>query len=501
MCAQPLTVLGPEKAYRAALAGSGPEFEQALRFLHNGAGEDVPLRLVAVACPGGSLPEHVSPSGLDVYPDALSMLAGQPGLDVILDFESDPADRALRQQAPDEVLVFGPSESLFLLTLLDPETVCRTCRTDLTRTKHLLNTVIDELREDVLLLDTEGRIVDCNRNVWERRGRKREDYVGYYFWEALEEEENLCRAPEYDCPFGKTVHTGKKSESLYTMVDDDGKLHYYRVYTYPVRNDLGQLTHVAEMRRDITRRTHMEQRLQQSERLASIGELSTYIAHEIRNPLFTIAGFANSLQRNGNLDEQAAEKVSIILKESQRLDAILKSLLNFTRPTEGETGRMDVNQLVRDTLEIMSMNARQLKIHTEFLPQEDLPLAKGDPEMVKQSLINLVKNAKEAMPEGGELTLRTYLRRGYVAVEVTDTGVGIPAENLPKVFNPFFSTKDKGAGLGLAMTKKILDDLGGDVQIESVEGEGTTVRLLLPPLLGDDDEPAGALEGKDEDEE
>ena len=256
---------------------------------------------------------------------------------------------------------------------------------------------------------------------------------------------------------------------------------------YPIFDSQGRLTHVAEMRRDVTNRTRMEQRLQQSERLASIGELSTYLAHEIRNPLFAISGFANSLMRNESMDDNAREKAGIILQESKRLDGILTSILNFARPTEGAggaDGEVDVNELVRETMNVMTLDCEKLCIVPRVELGEGLPLGKGDPELLKQALINLVKNAKEAMPSGGTLAIRTGLKRGRVTLAVEDTGIGIAANNLPKVFNPFFSTKDKGAGLGLAMIKKIFDDLGGDVHIESVEGRGTTVTLAMPPALG-----------------
>ena len=114
---------------------------------------------------------------------------------------------------------------------------------------------------------------------------------------------------------------------------------------------------------------------------------------------------------------------------------------------------------------------------------ESLPRVQADPELIKQCLINLIKNALEAMPQGGAMRISTAMRGEFVALEVADTGPGIPVDIRDRVFSPFFSTKGKGAGLGLAMIRKIMDDLGGDVHLASREGEGTRVSLLLPPVL------------------
>lgn len=208
-----------------------------------------------------------------------------------------------------------------------------------------------------------------------------------------------------------------------------------------------------------------------------------FISHEIRNPLFAIAGFANSLLRSKVLDEPARDKVSIILKESNRLDDILKSIINFARPTEAPSGEVDLGAMVRQTLDLMRLGFEKQGVTVNLVLPPDLPKAKGNAETLKQCLLNLLRNALEAMPEGGALTVGVATRQGDLALSVADTGRGIPPENLPKVFNPFFSTKDKGSGLGLAMTKKILDELGGAVEIASEVGHGSTVTLVIPPFL------------------
>ncbi len=129
----------------------------------------------------------------------------------------------------------------------------------------------------------------------------------------------------------------------------------------------------------------------------------------------------------------------------------------------------------------LGLESRHIAVRLDLSPET--PMARGDPETMTQCLINLVKNAMEAMPDGGNIVVSVGLRRGRAFLSVTDNGPGIPPDILPQVFNPFFSTRDKRAGLGLAMTKKILEDLGGAVELESTPGQGTVVTLLLPPYL------------------
>jgi PAS domain S-box-containing protein len=365
------------------------------------------------------------------------------------------------------------------------------CSLSLAQERTLLSSVIDQMPDDIVILDVASRVVDINRAAMDRLGGHREDFLGKPCFEALAGFKGICE-PLADVTLWESVRQGGKSEEVFTLVDDSGRVRYFRVYVYPVLDEEARLTHVMVLRRDITQGTYMERRLQQAEKLAAVGELSTYVAHEIRNPLFAIAGFANALLRSGSLDEKSRAKVSIILEESNRLDKILKSLLNFSRPTQGADGLVDAPQVAAQTMELMALACQKqgISVKTDLAP--GLPNAKGDPELIKQCLINMVKNSMEAMPDGGELTLRCFLRGDSVVVELSDTGRGIPHENLDQVFNPFFSTKQQGAGLGLAMTKKILGEIGGSVELESEVGKGTTVRLVLAPRMAAEE--AGASE-------
>ena len=356
-----------------------------------------------------------------------------------------------------------------------------------------LTTVVDGMREDILLLDPSGRVVDCNRSVVEHLGQDREDIIGLHCREL--QDGDFCRRDRTGCPFARTVATGRKADAVHTRLDANGRLEYYRVYTYPLFGDDGELAYVVEMRRDITRRTHTEQRLQQAHKMAAIGELSTYIAHEIRNPLFAIGGFARSLLRDESLGEDSRGKVNIILEEARRLDGILKAILNYAKPTEAGASEVDLNLVAGETVQLMGLGCGEKHVDLQTSLAPDLAQARGEPELLKQCLINMVKNSMEAMGQGGgRIVVTTGMEGKQVFVRVEDDGPGIPDDVKLRVFNPFFSTKDEGSGLGLAMTRKIVEDAGGSVRLVSQVGEGTSVTIYLRPALAVNDhvpEPGG----------
>ncbi|MDD4732889.1 MAG: ATP-binding protein [Desulfovibrio sp.] len=476
-----------ETPYQVGIVGDRSSLAAFRDVFEDGLGAQLLNRAhVVAAALSGEEPQGLEPfPGVPVFPSFEDMLYMHPKINLVLETSGVSRRIAeLRARLPARVILVERAAASFFLRLFPSEDMWRACRLDLSATQSLLTTVIDQLQEDILFLDTDGLIIGANRSVRRRTGLERRELVGRRLDEIFDA---MDLRPERGCehcehPVEQTLATGRPCETLGTTVDPFGRMHYFRLYTYPIHED-GELTRVVLIRRDITQRTEMENRLQQSEKLASIGELSTYIAHEIRNPLFAISGFANSLMRTETLDETTEQKLNIILAESRRLDEILKNILNFTRPTEQREARCTVLDVARDTLGVMDLAARSQNVRTTLEETQGLPQVQADPELVKQCLINLIKNALEAMPDGGELVVRARLVRGLVGLEVEDTGHGIPAAIRDRVFSPFFSTKGKGAGLGLAMIRKIMDDIGGDVTLSSREGQGTKVTLLLPPML------------------
>jgi signal transduction histidine kinase len=240
----------------------------------------------------------------------------------------------------------------------------------------------------------------------------------------------------------------------------------------------------------------LEQRLGQTEKLATIGQLAAEIAHEVGTPLNVIAGRARSIQRKSKDPEAVEKNASIVAEQTARITRIIQRLLDFTRRKVGtpESSAVNLNELALTTMELLNAQFSNAKVKTRLDRAEGLPHVAGDKDRLQQVLINLLLNAVQAMPEGGKLRVETRsLKRTrpgldsapeqrFVQLAILDTGVGIPAAIKDKIFDPFYTTKEGqgGTGLGLAVVSGIVKEHDGWIDVEDVEGGGTAFRVYLP---------------------
>ncbi len=232
---------------------------------------------------------------------------------------------------------------------------------------------------------------------------------------------------------------------------------------------------------DLKTRELMEsqERLMHSERFAAVGEAAAYVSHEIKNPLMVIGGLAHQVERRLEGDQETQEKLRVIQKEVRRLETFLGDLRDFTRPALPVKQRIDLNQVIRDVEALMVEAVREKGISLgEKL--DPVPLMEADPNQLKQVLVNLIKNALEATEVNGQILLAAGFQDGQAWFSVRDTGKGMPPEVLENIFHPFFTTKDKGTGLGLAVIHKIITDHQGSIQVDSAPDHGTTFLIRLP---------------------
>jgi signal transduction histidine kinase len=223
--------------------------------------------------------------------------------------------------------------------------------------------------------------------------------------------------------------------------------------------------------------------LTRANRLASLGELAASIAHEIKNPLISIQGFAKRL-RQGQEARKAGEYAKFIENEAERLSTVLAKLLDFSRMAQPKGEYLDVNRLADDTALFLEHHlTRFKKIDLKIEKDETLPAIYGDRVHIQQALVNLLMNGAQAMPEGGPLTVKTGKRDdAYAFIAVADKGTGIREEDMGKIFDSFFTTKreGEGTGLGLSLVKKLIEANGGKIEVESRINTGSTFTLLLP---------------------
>lgn len=241
----------------------------------------------------------------------------------------------------------------------------------------------------------------------------------------------------------------------------------------------------------VVENTRAYTRMKERDRLAALGQMAAGLAHEIKNPLGSIKGAAQLLA-DGGVDENSQDFVAIIIEEVDRLDRVVGSVLDYARPRQGNPAPVDVNAVVRRTMQILSSSASS-GVATDLQLDDTVPPVRIDAEQLRQVLMNLVQNALQAMENKGTLTVTTRLRsagvptRGdagieepWVEIVVRDTGKGIPATILNHLFVPFFSTKSQGTGLGLAISQRIVQSAGGTIEVASQEGAGSTFTVGLP---------------------
>ena len=219
----------------------------------------------------------------------------------------------------------------------------------------------------------------------------------------------------------------------------------------------------------------------QAERLATAGKMSASFAHEIRNPLSSMRMLAQMLMQKPEMsEEQHQQSLRYILEEIERIDTIVKGLMDFARPAALALTQQPLAPILQAVLALMAANLAHHKIQLVLDVLPETPEIQFDSDKLKQAFMNVVLNAMEAMPQGGVLKVSTIMDDDRVGIKVVDNGVGISAEDLAHLFEPFFTKKTRGTGLGLANVKRILEEHGGNVEIESTLGEGTEVLLWLP---------------------
>ncbi len=238
---------------------------------------------------------------------------------------------------------------------------------------------------------------------------------------------------------------------------------------------------------DVSEIKALTEQLIRADRLAAMGELTAGVAHEVRNPLGVIRASVQLLEDAKGDPDRIAESADVIKQEIDRLDRVIKALLDFGRPSKPTMMRTLPAEVLRDVILFTGRFARQSDVHIEEGFPVDLPEVFADPDQLKQVLLNLITNAVQAMDEaeGGTITLSARLEGDYVAMSVSDTGPGIPAEEMSKVFDPFYSTRDAGTGLGLTIVHRIVDEHGGHIEVESGP-EGTTFTVAIPVAVDRD---------------
>ena len=226
--------------------------------------------------------------------------------------------------------------------------------------------------------------------------------------------------------------------------------------------------------------TETQQRLIRSEKLAAIGSMSSYVAHEIRNPLVTIGGFAKTLSRFTFTDAKIKVNIDIIIEEVKHLEKILNNITDFAKPSKPEKIDVQLCEIMENTCLLMENYFQEKHITLQKKYETGVPEAPVDPTQIKQVFLNILMNAVESMPDGGKLDVKIKYIDGSVKIYIVDAGKGMKQGVLQNIYDPFFTTKPSGTGVGLSVSLKIIEDHGGTIDAISEQGKGTTMLLTLP---------------------
>ncbi len=273
------------------------------------------------------------------------------------------------------------------------------------------------------------------------------------------------------------------------LKNSEGRRIKIRVSASPVNDASGARLGTVLIVQDITELKQLEEEAERNDRLRAMGEMAAGIAHEIRNPLASIELFASVMKKDSKGDAEKIKLADHIISGVKNMDRIISSLLLFAKSPEPSRQQCNINDLLRGILESSTdlQAPDTVTIHCDYC--QDEPLAQGDQELLQQVFLNFIRNAVQAMPDGGDLKLRIEINksadgnayhRHSITTTISDTGVGIPSADRENIFNPFFSTKDKGTGLGLAIAHNIVKAHQGTIDVQSREGEGTTFIVNLP---------------------
>jgi two-component system NtrC family sensor kinase len=345
-----------------------------------------------------------------------------------------------------------------------------------TKYRDLFTNMLD----GVFISDDKGVVIDCNDALCEIIGYSREEFLDMNYYRDL-----FVNADDVLDFRRRFTRDGHIRDYELQIVRKDGSVREITMSGYAARNAAGAVVGYQGLMRDITEAKRLRSQLVQSERLSAMGKMASQLAHELNNPIYGIMNCLELIKESIGEEDSKRKYLDLAYNECKRTSGLLIKMLKFFKPDEeGLKRSTDVNKLLEETLLFYERQFKNLGIRVTIDLAPDLPAIAAVENQLKQVFINMIINANTAMPSGGELTIRSTHDRGReeVLVLIKDTGVGIPPENLERIFDAFFTTKKevKGVGLGLSICYGFIREHGGRIDVDSRPGRGTTFKIFLP---------------------
>jgi PAS domain S-box-containing protein len=358
--------------------------------------------------------------------------------------------------------------------------------TELEMLKEFNESIVESINVGLLAVDAAGRVTGCNSSLEEMMGMARDEALGRSVEELFAED----FAETLEQVLGEAGWQPSELRHIYKLhtATHTGRPLILNIAIAPLRRaESGEHTGALVVLEDVTGRVRLEEQLQQREKLSSIGLLAAGVAHEINTPLTGVSSYTQMLLGMFADNDPKHKLLEKIHRQTERATGIVNNLLNFSRTGNvTEFGEVDLNHVLDDTLQLLEPQLRQSQVEIAREYESDLPRVFGNSGKLQQVFTNLLLNARDALPAGGRISLRTVGDGDHVSVHVADTGIGIAPENVARIYDPFFTTKGvgRGTGLGLAVSYGIVQEHSGHISVESAPGRGTTFRITLPTAQG-----------------
>ncbi len=343
---------------------------------------------------------------------------------------------------------------------------------ELIATKNLLESFIEDTSDAIMLVDENGSILRVNQAFENLYGWKKEMVIGNDIITVFHDYKDEVEM------FFHGVRNGEYFKNVETIRHrPDGTPIYVSITASPIKNGEGTIYGISSIVRDITDRKNTEELLRKSEKLAIIGQLAAGVAHEIRNPLTSLKGF---LQLFHEMRMTNKDILQVMLDEIDRIEMITNEFLSLAKPHVTQFEYHSINEIIQQVVKLGEIEGGLADVIIDTAFDSCMPIIYGDMNKLKQVFLNIMKNSIEAVDEKGIVSISTVMKGESVSIFIIDNGIGIEASRLKHMGEPFYSTKEKGTGLGLMISRKIIEEHDGDMIITSEIGKGTTVEIQLP---------------------
>ncbi len=375
----------------------------------------------------------------------------------------------------DELGILASAVNRMAMAIREREESLETQASTIDRARRRFEGVFQGISDLLSIQDRDLVIGEANRALAQATDRTREEMIGERCHEMLLGRETPCEG----CPALGTFESGRAG---WMEQIDPRTGEIYEHHTYPIQDAAGQTVGVVEYTKRVTERRRLEKQLEESERMASLGQMATSIAHEIRNPLSSIKMSLQILGRRLRLECNDARRLEIAEREIGRLEDLLSEMLDFSRASHVELERISLLDLAKETTAVVNDIARERGVEVKVVEQGPT-MAAVDPERMRRVLLNLFLNAFDAMADSPVRTLVVAVGgdgEAHASIHVTDSGSGMDERTRKHIFAPFFTTRAKGTGLGLAIAWKIVEAHRGRLEVASEPGKGTVMSIVLP---------------------